>query len=232
LAFYLVTSHHANMLGLYYLPVNYITNDTGMDLEGATKGLASLSEAGFCQYDPLSEWVFVVEMARFQILNNCEPLKPKDKRVEGIAKEYNNMPTNPFLYDFYQKYMGVFHLKTPRGRSPLQGPSEPLPSQEQEQEQKQEQKQDKKKHAETVQTFTEIQIRQCLVEKTDFIKENWPGVNLIIETEEIVAKYKNQTLGADPWVLISRWFKKVPKDVSPAENKDYSCGFPDRSKDW
>lgn len=38
-AFYLMTSPHANMLGLYYLPVLYLAHETGLGLEGASKGL-------------------------------------------------------------------------------------------------------------------------------------------------------------------------------------------------
>jgi hypothetical protein len=37
-ALYLMTSPHSNMLGLYYLPVVYIANDTGMTIEGGFQG--------------------------------------------------------------------------------------------------------------------------------------------------------------------------------------------------
>ena len=40
-AFYLMTSPHANMLGLYYLPVLYLAHETGLGPEGASKGLGS-----------------------------------------------------------------------------------------------------------------------------------------------------------------------------------------------
>jgi len=38
-ALYLMTSQHANMLGLYYCPVAYIVADTGLTEEGAYKAL-------------------------------------------------------------------------------------------------------------------------------------------------------------------------------------------------
>ncbi|ENU2556439.1 hypothetical protein ACE4O8_005059, partial [Escherichia coli] len=44
-AFYLMTSPHANMLGLYYLPVLYLAHETGLGLEGASKGLKRAVEA-------------------------------------------------------------------------------------------------------------------------------------------------------------------------------------------
>ncbi|EEW4485717.1 replication protein [Escherichia coli] len=46
-AFYLMTSPHANMLGLYYLPVLYLAHETGLGLEGASKGLQRGFEGAF-----------------------------------------------------------------------------------------------------------------------------------------------------------------------------------------
>lgn len=66
-AFYLMTSPHANMLGLYYLPVLYLAHETGLGLEGASKGLKRAVEAGFCSYDHDAEMVWVHEMAAWQV---------------------------------------------------------------------------------------------------------------------------------------------------------------------
>lgn len=136
-AMYLMTSPHANMLGIYHLPIAYIVADTGIPLEGALDGLQWLSEAGFCGYDDTSEVVFVYEMARFQI---GVQLKPNDNQVEGVRREYRNLPENRFLLEFFEKYSVAFHLKETRG---LETPSKLLGSQEQEQEKEQEQKQEK-----------------------------------------------------------------------------------------
>ena len=62
-AMYLMTSPHANMLGLYYMPILYVAHETGLGFEGASKGLRSACEAGFCSYDEASEMVWVHEMA-------------------------------------------------------------------------------------------------------------------------------------------------------------------------
>ncbi|MEX3628442.1 MAG: hypothetical protein VB138_02080 [Burkholderia sp.] len=132
LALYLMTSPHANMLGIYHLPVAYIVADTGLTFEGASEGLHRLCEAGFCDYDEASEVVFVYEMARYQI---GEQLKPKDNQVEGVRREYRNLPESRLLPSFFEKYADAFHLDDGRG---LQAPSKPLGSQEQEKEQEQE----------------------------------------------------------------------------------------------
>jgi len=141
-ALYLMTSPHANMLGLYYLPKLYISHETGLGIEGASKGLARASEAGFCAYDEDTEMVWVFEMARYQI---ADQLKPDDKRCIGVQNEYNALPANPHLASFYEKYAGAFNLTSKRQEqektaSPRQAPCKPLASQEQEQGQEQDKK--------------------------------------------------------------------------------------------
>src|SRR4051812_9077273 len=49
-ASYLITCAHANMLGFYALPVAYISTDTGIPIEGASKALQRLCDEGFCKY--------------------------------------------------------------------------------------------------------------------------------------------------------------------------------------
>jgi len=145
IALYLMTSPHSNMLGLYYIPLPLIAHETGRPIEGVSKALRSLNQVGFSTYDQESEWVWVPEMAKYQI---GESLKAGDKKVKGIAKKYHALPKNPFLYEFYQRYKDAYHLTEPRGKpqnpkkstSPIEAPSKPHRSQEQEQEQEQDKK--------------------------------------------------------------------------------------------
>ena len=136
---YLLTCPHANMLGLYYLPILYIAHETGLGMEGACKGLQWAKNSGFCDYDEDTEVVWIYEMARFQI---GEQLKDADKRCIGVQKEYNSLPNNSFLSAFYDKYRKAFCMVNKRENSVknirgLQGASEGLRSQEQEQDQEQ-----------------------------------------------------------------------------------------------
>ncbi|AOI92091.1 conserved phage C-terminal domain-containing protein [Burkholderia pseudomultivorans] len=137
---YLMTSPHSNMLGLFYQPELLIAHETGLGIEGASKGLQRCIDAGFCAYDRESEMVWVFEMARFQI---AEKLSESDKRSIGVQNEYNQLPENPFLSGFYDRYAKAFNLTKKRESkafelSPSEAPSEPHRSQEQEQEQEQE----------------------------------------------------------------------------------------------
>jgi len=140
---YLMTSPHANMLGLYYVPEIYVAHETGLGIEGASKGLQGCIEAGFCSYDSGSEMVWVHEMARYQV---GESLDPKDKRSKGVQNDYDALPANPYLADFFDKYGDAFCMTKKREpkckpASPFKAPSKGDASQEQDQEQEQEQEQ-------------------------------------------------------------------------------------------
>jgi hypothetical protein len=120
---YLMTSPHANMIGLYYLPLLYLAHETGLGMEGASKGLARAIEAGFCTYDEASEHVFVHAMARFQI---AASLKPDDLRCKGVRNELQKCPKGALVQAFIALYGSAFHLAMPTdGASPLKGPCKP-----------------------------------------------------------------------------------------------------------
>ena len=116
---YLITCPHANMLGLFYCPLMFIAHETGLGLEGASKGLQRATEAGFCEYDDDSEVVWVVEMAAYQV---AESLKASDNRAKGIQSDYDALPENPFLSRFFDKYEAAFCMTNRRGNvSPSEG---------------------------------------------------------------------------------------------------------------
>ncbi|RZL65952.1 MAG: hypothetical protein EOP81_02225 [Variovorax sp.] len=143
-ALYLKTGPHANMIGLYHCPVAYIAQDTGIPIEGASKALASLSEADYCTFDESSDVVFVHDMAPEQI---GATLAQADKRTKAVLREWLSVPSDRLRRAFHLRYAAPFHLPPmPDGAelggvalmplaSRIEGPSEPHRSQEQEQEQ-------------------------------------------------------------------------------------------------
>ena len=100
-AMYLMTSPHANMIGVYHCPIVYIAHETGSPIEGATKGLKRLCDDGFCTYDDDNEMVWVHEMAKFQI---GDELKPGDKQIKGLQKQFEALPESHVKQGFYEKY--------------------------------------------------------------------------------------------------------------------------------
>ncbi|HCP1377309.1 DNA-binding protein [Escherichia coli] len=160
-AFYLMTSPHANMLGLYYLPVLYLAHETGLGLEGAQKGLQRAFEIGFCSYDHDSEVVWVHEMAAWQVGG---ALKPSDNRCSGVRNEYASLPENAFLSAFYDRYKTDFHLSVRRDNSRnsgggVEGASKGLRSQKKEQEKEQDQDKNTMVHGEKITTNPEGDVQ-------------------------------------------------------------------------
>lgn len=140
--YHLTTCGHANMIGLYYIPVAYISHEIGFPMEGASKGLNSLIQAGLCSYDFDKDLVWVHDMASDQV---APQLSPKDKRVSGIAGQLAMFPICPITLGFYAKYRVPYHLHDERVLEDFEvafdgnqeAPSEPLRSQKQKQDQKQ-----------------------------------------------------------------------------------------------
>ncbi len=121
-ALYLLTCPSSTMLGLYYLPLPTLCHEVGCPLQGARKALRSLSEMGFAFYDETSEFVWVPNMARFQI---GESLKQGDHRIVGVTKALQGLKNAPFFNDFLARYQEAFHLNS---ISPIEAPPKPLPS--------------------------------------------------------------------------------------------------------
>ena len=135
LALYLMTSPHANMIGVFHCPLIYMAHETGLGMEGASKALQSLIEAKFCTYEESSETVFVHRMAAFQIGDH---LSEQDKRCKGVEREWNNIPSRHLQQAFFAIYSVAFHLpKQSKKARGTEAPSKPPRSQEQEQDQEQ-----------------------------------------------------------------------------------------------
>lgn len=138
-ALYLMSAPGANMIGLFYCPLPTIAHDTGLPLEGASKGLARACEGGLCTFDKGSETVFVHTMARRQLgLEEGEALSPKDNRVKGIVRMLRECDNSRLLQAFWDLYHVTLCLPDPWWTqhdmqplaSPSEGPSKPLRSQE------------------------------------------------------------------------------------------------------
>jgi hypothetical protein len=128
-ALYLMTSPHANIIGVFRCPIGYIAAETGRPFEGASKGLLKLVDMGFCTVDPETETIWVHEMARFQI---GESLKGADKRVKHVARFFADIENIRIKWAFFEKYGSAYQLIEPSEpkplASPIKGASKPLPS--------------------------------------------------------------------------------------------------------
>ncbi len=134
LAVYLITSPHANMIGLYYLPWVVVPHESGLTQQEAQEGIGVLGspDIRFAEYDFDSEMVWVPEMARYQI---GERLKRADNNRKAIENIVRSLPKNPFTEKFYDRYEQAFNLSddlvskgSRRGPEPLSILSDSNPS--------------------------------------------------------------------------------------------------------
>lgn len=155
LAAYLTCNQHDNLIGLYKLPIAYIVEDIGGSAASIERALVALETLGapegvltgrrrgvdgvltggsgsFCFYDAATSFVWIVEMARYQLsikpgerLSRGEPGKSKpDGRISAVAKVYDTLSDNPFLGPFYDYYGDVLAMERRReGKTRARGVS-------------------------------------------------------------------------------------------------------------
>lgn len=122
-ALYLITCPHANMIGVFRCPIIYISHETGLSIEGASKGLQCLLDVAFCTYEKDSELVFVHAMAKYQV---GDEIKPKDKRQDSVQKQFNSLPEGIVKQGFFDRYGDAYNLIYIKPlASPLQAPPKP-----------------------------------------------------------------------------------------------------------
>ncbi len=107
IAIYLQTNTHSNMIGVYHLPLPYITVDTGIGYDDILEIMDKLIDLDFCEYDDGHEYVWIKKFAEDQTGLN---LKDGDKRVKAIYKLLGNMPELNFKDKFYERYESHYHL--------------------------------------------------------------------------------------------------------------------------
>ena len=103
---YLISGPHAHYSGLYYLPVVYIQNDTGMTAKDIRSGISFLSSQGHIFYDEDREIIFVKSELIYQWDSKDSDGKPKmnPKQVAGIKKHFDTLHKTPLISKFLEIY--------------------------------------------------------------------------------------------------------------------------------
>lgn len=138
LALYLFKNPDDNMIGLYQMDLSvarrriYTVTTTGL-----RTAFRVLAHCEFAEYDTISEYVWVRELAKYRLGLYKTALDAKDNRVKHAHSLYDRAKPNPFLEPFYRRYRKDLHFSKPRrfdgishilGRD-TEGPSEGLRSQ-------------------------------------------------------------------------------------------------------
>jgi len=113
---YLLKNRQDNMIGLYPLDLAVMRTTLGtLSPEQIVRGMVACARATFADYDTLTGYVWVRELARFRLSLTGEPMNEKDRRAIGVNKLYRAAKPNPFLKAFYSKYRRDFPFLERRG---------------------------------------------------------------------------------------------------------------------
>ena len=83
-ASYLVQSPSASWVGLFYLPLSFMTRDLGITEDEARGSLARLAAIGFAYYQEATGFVWVPDLALYIAGDRPDP---KDKRAVKVRQE-------------------------------------------------------------------------------------------------------------------------------------------------
>jgi DnaD/phage-associated family protein len=90
---YLLTSPHANLAGIYLLPMAYAQDDLGWDGPTLERAMSVLIERQMANYDEESRVVWVVKYLKYNPIRN-------QKQAIGAANAVKTLPKIPLVCDF------------------------------------------------------------------------------------------------------------------------------------
>lgn len=93
LALYLLSCQHATMAGVYRIPLAYISEDTGWVPERLRNGFATLSMAGFLEYDEKTGWVWIKSWLKWNKPDNPNQWKAVAKSVASVPDSVSFKPS-------------------------------------------------------------------------------------------------------------------------------------------
>lgn len=102
---YFITSPHAHYSGLYYLPLVYIQNETGLTAKEVNEGITFLSDKGHISYDEPREVMFVKREMIYQLDNKRDGrVILNEKHISGLKKHFDTLHRSPLIAKFLETY--------------------------------------------------------------------------------------------------------------------------------
>lgn len=115
LAWYLFKNPDDNMIGLYRARLVVMRERINtLTMPELLQAFAVLSICKFADYDTLSEYVWVRELAHYRLQLYKGTPAATDNRVKGAQALYAKAQDNPFLEAFYRRYRTDLHISKPR----------------------------------------------------------------------------------------------------------------------
>lgn len=205
MAFYLLTSPHANQIGLYFLPLGYAAHDTGLDHLQVVTLIKMLGnrDLAFCRYDNTKQCVWVENMAAWQI---APVLQPSDKQIIGIRAMLRALPRTKLIWEFWERYSNAFCLGNwDEMQWPLEAPPKPLRSKEKEKENETENEKEKEIHT-PIPKIKSSREKQAQPESLETILGKTFGGFKSVSSGELAKQITDQT--QEPWNL-EAWEKML-----------------------
>ena len=109
IAFYLRSNSHSNALGAYYLPLLYISSDTGIPFKQVRIAVNKLCKINYCKYDFELQYIWVLDLALEQVGN---VIGENDIRVGALRIIWKSLPQElGFIKEIYQQYHSKYYLE-------------------------------------------------------------------------------------------------------------------------
>lgn len=89
---YLLTNNHRNLVGLYFIPKQYMAADLSWASQGLSNVLSNLEQKGFIKYDSTAEIVFITRFLKYNKLQN-------PKQVIRAIKDLRDLPQTGLMED-------------------------------------------------------------------------------------------------------------------------------------
>lgn len=105
--FWLLAGPGRDPFGIFIFEPAIVAPAIGRTEKKIRESLQVLIDLGFCKWDDATQFVWVIEMAHHQF---DAPLKLVDKRCVTAQKWYAAAPRNPFLGEWFDRYVDDFHL--------------------------------------------------------------------------------------------------------------------------
>jgi hypothetical protein len=94
---YLITSADAHYSGIYYCPLQMIKLETGLSDKEVIEGIDTLSKGYMIEYDMGTNEVFVLNMAKFQVVSK--------QQIKGVANHFSNaVQSKVLIRKFLDRY--------------------------------------------------------------------------------------------------------------------------------
>ena len=111
-ALYLISAPHANMLGLYRLPLAYVAADTGLTSTETQDAMNELSEAELVSYSADRQFIWVRYFIPTQVLGDDGCLNPLDNKSVHAQRVFESLAGAPFRNDLLEAYGQALNLRS------------------------------------------------------------------------------------------------------------------------